>query len=346
MAVLDIQKVRKYYGKIKAVDGIDLKTEEGELLALLGSSGSGKSTLMRMIAGLEQPTEGDILIDDNSVVGIPPRNRNVAMVFQSYALYPHMSVRENIVFPLKCHRIPKDTWPKRLQWAISVLGIEHLMDRRPGRLSGGEKQRVALARALVRDPELFIFDEPLSALDAQVRNVARSELRDVHERTGITTLYVTHDQLEALGLGDRVVVMSKGRIRQLGTPEELYAKPADLFVASFIGNPPMNLIDRGERILGVRAEHLVYAKESHIVDSGLTLTLRIHQMEFLGSEWLAYGYEKDRDDQSQIVVRVSPDLGEKIKPDDVLDFEAEKRHVKIFDATSEKLIDDGSQHQH
>ena len=338
MAVLKLENLKKHYGKIQAVNGINLETKEGELLALLGASGSGKTTLMRMVAGLEQPSEGDILIDDVSVVGIPPRHRNVAMVFQSYALYPHMTVKDNITFPLKSRKIPRESWDKRIEWAVSILSISHLLERRPTKLSGGEKQRVALARALVREPELFIFDEPLSALDAQVRNVARAELRDLQKRTGITTLYVTHDQLEALGLGDRVVVMKDGVIRQIGTPAELYDKPADLFVASFIGNPPMNLIDRGDKVLGVRAEHLVLHDKGETPASSITLTLRTEQREYLGSEWLIYGFEAN-ESRGRVVVRLPQDQGEIIKIGEPAKFFAERRHDKYFDKASGSLVE-------
>ena len=338
MAVLEVKGLKKHYGKIIAVDGIDLEAGEGELLALLGASGSGKTTLMRMIAGLEQPSAGDILIDGRSVVGIPPRHRNVAMVFQSYALYPQMTVRSNIIFPLKARGVPKDAWKEKIDWAVSMLGIEHLLDRRPTRLSGGEKQRVALARALVRDPELFIFDEPLSALDAKVRSVARAELHDLQKRTATTTLYVTHDQLEALGLGDRVVVMNQGLVRQIGSPAELYARPADLFVAGFIGNPPMNLIERDNEVLGVRPEHLLPKDEAGALDGGFTLRLRIDQLEYLGSEWLAYGFE-DRTDGGRIVARLSQDMGGVVKSGEKRDFVAAQRHVKRFDKTSGRLIE-------
>lgn len=338
MATLEVRGVKKHYGKIIAVDGIDLRAEEGELLALLGSSGSGKSTLMRMVAGLEQPSEGDIFIDGRSVLGIPPRRRNVAMVFQSYALYPQMTVRKNITFPLKARGIPKDKWQEKIDWVVSIFGIEHLLDRRPTRLSGGEKQRVALARALVRDPELFIFDEPLSALDAKVRNVARAELRDLQKRTGTTTLYVTHDQLEALGLGHRVVVMNQGRVRQIGTPEELYARPADLFVAGFIGNPPMNLIERDNKVLGVRPEHLLPKDQARGGDAGITLNLRIEQLEYLGAEWLAYGRE-DREGGGRVVVRLPQDMGGTVRNGEKYEFFSEQRHVKTFDKTSGRLIE-------
>ncbi|HVC28096.1 MAG TPA: ABC transporter ATP-binding protein [Gammaproteobacteria bacterium] len=334
MAVLRVENVKKYFGKLAAVDGVNIETREGELFALLGSSGSGKTTLMRMIAGLEQPSEGDILINGRSVVGVSPQHRNVAMVFQSYALYPHMSVRDNILFPLKSRNVPKEQWEQKVQWAISILGIEALLDRRPTKLSGGEKQRVALARALVRDPELFLFDEPLSALDAQVRNIARAELRDLQKRTGITTVYVTHDQVEALGLADRLAVMSKGRISQVGTPQEMYESPANLFVASFIGNPPMNLITRGERVMGIRPEHLMLQRNKPADVTGVTLSLRILLVEFMGSEYLVYGCEEGSEHQRQIVVRVEHSGGTVPGQGDVMEFFASKQDVKYFDKSS------------
>jgi len=342
MAVLKIRDLKRHYGKVTAVDGVDLETQEGEMLAILGPSGSGKTTLMRMLAGLEQPSAGDITLDGRSVVGIPPRKRNVAMVFQSYALYPHMSVHENILFPLKSHKVPRAHWAEKVDWAVDTLGIRHLLERRPDRLSGGEKQRVALARALVRDPELFLFDEPLSALDAQVRNIARAELRDLHARTRITTLYVTHDQVEALGLGDRIAVMNGGRVRQLGTPEALYFDPADLFVASFIGNPPMNLLHRGETVLGIRAEHFVPREQAREPQTALTFRIRIDQLEFLGSEWLAYGFDEAGNDESRLVVRLPQSRGDQVRAGQVHEFLVARQHVKAFDAhTGQRRADTG-----
>ena len=334
MAVLRVENVKKYFGKLAAVDGVNVETREGELFALLGSSGSGKTTLMRMIAGLEQPSEGDILINGRSVVGVSPQHRNVAMVFQSYALYPHMSVRDNILFPLRARKVPKEQWEQKVQWAISILGIEALLERTPTKLSGGEKQRVALARALVREPELFLFDEPLSALDAQVRNIARAELRDLQKRTGITTVYVTHDQVEALGLADRLAVMSKGRISQIGTPKEMYESPANLFVASFIGNPPMNLITRGERVMGIRPEHLNLQRDKPADATGVTLKLRIQLIEFMGSEYLVYGREEQGEHQRQIVARLEHSGGKVPVQGEVAEFFAAKQHVQYFDKST------------
>lgn len=289
MAILETRALKKYFGRIRAVDGIDLTSEDGELLAILGPSGSGKSTLMRMVAGLEEPSAGDILVDGRSIVGVPPKRRNVAMVFQSFALYPHMNVRENIRFPLVARKVPAEQQQEKLDWVTEILEIGDLLERRPTRLSGGQMQRVALARALVRDPELFVFDEPLSSLDAQIRSQARGELRELHDRTRITTLYVTHDQLEAMGLADRVAVIHEGRIRQLGTPRELYHDPADLFVAGFIGDPPMNLLEVGDAIVGARPEHMLAADSTSRDDIAFDLEVEIEHLEFLGAEWLIYG---------------------------------------------------------
>ena len=237
-----------------AVDHVDLATEEGEYLVLLGPSGCGKTTLLRMIAGLEQPTVGEVRIDGDLVNGLPPRARRIAMVFQSYALYPHKTVRQNIVFPLKAEKLPTEKRDEKVAWAAELLGLAHLLDRRPRQLSGGERQRVALARALVREPSVFLLDEPLSNLDAKLRAVARDDLKDFHERVGTTTIYVTHDQVEAMGMGDRIVVMLDGEVRQVGPPQAVYERPADTFVATFLGSPPMNLIPRGDDIVGFRPE--------------------------------------------------------------------------------------------
>lgn len=289
MAVLQTRALKKHFGQIIAVDGIDLIAEDGELLAILGPSGSGKSTLMRVVAGLEQPDAGDVLVDGRSVVGIPPKRRNVAMVFQSFALYPHMSVRENIRFPLAARKVPEAEQNKKIAWVSQILDIDDLLMRRPTRLSGGQMQRVALARALVRDPNLFVFDEPLSSLDAQIRSQARGELRELLDRTRITTFYVTHDQVEALGLADRVAVIHRGRLHQVGTPQELYDDPVDLFVAGFIGDPPMNLFNLGDVIVGARPEDIVSTDGADGQDVALKLDIEIEHLEFLGAEWLIYG---------------------------------------------------------
>jgi len=214
MAQVGTRDLKKYFDKVKAVDGVDLTTKEGEFLVLLGPSGCGKTTLLRMIAGLERPSAGKILIDDQVVNELPPRARKVAMVFQSYALYPHMTVFNNIAFPLKAQGVPRDQWKQKVETAASMFGINRFLDRKPRELSGGERQRVALARAMVREPSVFLFDEPLSNLDAKLRHSARYELKRFQREIGITTIYVTHDQVEAMGLGDRIAVMSEGRVKQ------------------------------------------------------------------------------------------------------------------------------------
>src|SRR4051795_3793327 len=241
MAIVETRQLRKIFADHNAVDGVDLVTREGEFLVLLGPSGCGKTTLLRMIAGLEKQTSGDIVIGGTVVNDLPPRARKIAMVFQSYALYPHMSVAKNIAFPLKAGGTPKDQIASKVQTAASMFGIERLLHRKPRQLSGGERQRVALARAMVREPAVFLLDEPLSNLDAQRRASARDELQQFQRNIGTTTIYVTHDQVEAMGMGDRIAVMDKGKIRQLGTPRDIYDDPADTFVATFLGSPPMNL---------------------------------------------------------------------------------------------------------
>src|SRR5438270_281669 len=236
MAIVEVRGLRKLYGEVVAVDGIDLASTEGEFLVLLGPSGCGKSTLLRTIAGLEEPTEGEVLIGGRVVNGLPPRYRKIAMVFQSYALYPHMSVFDNIAFPLKSQGMAAEQRREKVQWAAALFNIERLLRRKPRELSGGERQRVALARALVREPDVFLLDEPLSNLDAQLRAYARDELQQFQRRVQTTTIYVTHDQVEAMGMGDRIAVMYAGRIRQIGTPTEIYDEPADTFVATFLGS--------------------------------------------------------------------------------------------------------------
>lgn len=246
MARVELRGVVKKYGKIVAVDHVDLKISDGEFFTLLGPSGCGKTTTLRLVAGLEIPDEGEILIDDKVVNDLHPRDRDIAMVFQNYALYPHMTVFENIAFPLLARKkhlnISDEEIKKMVLETAKFLGIEELLDRYPGQLSGGQQQRVALARALVRKPKVWLLDEPLSNLDAKLRVVMRSELKKIQKTLGITTIYVTHDQVEAMAMSDRIAVMNKGKVLQVGTPDDLYYRPADTFVATFIGSPPMNLV--------------------------------------------------------------------------------------------------------
>ncbi len=342
MATLELRGLKKKYGKLYAVDGIDLAIKEGEFLAILGPSGCGKSTTMRMIAGLEQPSEGDVLIGGKQVTRLPPRERNVSMVFQSYALYPHMTVTENIAFPLKARGVPRAERDTKIKWAAGMLGIESLLQRKPGRLSGGEKQKVALARSLVRDPALFIFDEPLSSLDAQVRTMARSELRLLHDRTGVTTVYVTHDQVEALGMGDRIAIMQRGRVRQLGTPQELYDSPADTFVAGFLGSPPMNLLERGGQIVGFRPEHFLPALPGSVADDGvLSLQVRVERLEFLGADWLIYGALEGGAHEEKVLSKLPPGVAGTLQEGELREFRVERARLRCFDPTTGLRVDDG-----
>ncbi len=243
MASVELRDIRKSYASLDVIHGISLDITDGEFIALVGPSGCGKSTLLRMIAGLEEITDGDILIGDKVVNGMTPRERNIAMVFQSYALYPHMTVAENMGFNLKLAGQPKNVIDERVAEAARMLDLGKLLDRKPSQLSGGQRQRVAMGRAVVRNPAVFLFDEPLSNLDAKLRVQMRSEIKALHQKVGTTSIYVTHDQIEAMTLADRVVVLNHGRIEQQGTPLELYKTPANLFVAAFIGSPAMNLIE-------------------------------------------------------------------------------------------------------
>src|SRR5713226_7418380 len=288
MATVETKSITKSFDGGNAVDGINLLVREGEFLVFLGPSGSGKSTLLRMIAGLEIPTAGDILIGGRIVTELPPRARNIAMVFQSYALYPHLSVFKNIAFPLEAQRLAREEINKKVEWAASLFGIQRLLARKPRQLSGGERQRVALARAVVREPVVFLLDEPLSNLDAKLRTSARDELKQLQRRLGTTTIYVTHDQIEAMGLGDRIAVLNHGKIHQLGTPHEIYGYPADIFAATFIGSPPMNLIEDGKTWIGFRPEAFL-PKEIEPSGDNVDFAFRITRIEYLGADRLVYG---------------------------------------------------------
>ncbi|PKR90511.1 sugar ABC transporter ATP-binding protein [Pleomorphomonas diazotrophica] len=313
MSALVVDNIRKSFGDVETLKGIDISLESGEFLVLLGASGCGKSTLLNIIAGLAEPTGGDIRLNDRSLIGVHPKDRDIAMVFQSYALYPNLSVRRNIGFGLEMRKVPVAERKKAVLEAARLLQIEPLLDRRPSQLSGGQRQRVAIGRALVRNPKLFLFDEPLSNLDAKLRMEMRTELKRLHQMMKTTVVYVTHDQIEAMTLATRIAVMRNGQIEQLGTPEEIYNRPATLYVATFVGAPPMNLldvlaIDRGLQVtgsdtviplpaallaslprdrnikLGIRPE--CFRTEA---EGGLPLTLRCEVVELTGPELILSG---------------------------------------------------------
>jgi len=242
MPGIKVVNLKKHFGKVKAVDGINFEVEDGEFVALLGPSGCGKTTTLLMLAGIYKPTSGEIFFDSKLVNDVPPKYRKIGMVFQNYALYPHMNVFENIAFPLKALKLPKDEIRKKVIEISERMFIKEILDRKPTQISGGQQQRVALARALVKEPEILLFDEPLSNLDANLRMLMRAEIKRLQSELQITSVYVTHDQAEAMTMASRIAVFSFGKIVQYGTPDEIYDKPANMFVASFIGNPPMNFL--------------------------------------------------------------------------------------------------------
>jgi multiple sugar transport system ATP-binding protein len=332
--VVEVRELKKHYdgGDVHAVDGVDFRTERSEYLVLLGPSGCGKTTLLRTLAGLEQPTEGEVLIGGNVVNGLPPRARQIAMVFQSYALYPNKNVLSNITFPLKAEKMDKEERGKKAEWAAELLGIGHLLSRKPRHLSGGERQRVALARALVREPSVFLLDEPLSNLDAKLRASARDELRQFQQRLGTTTIYVTHDQVEAMGLGDRIAVMYEGRIRQIGAPGEVYDNPADTFVATFLGSPPMNLLERDDHLLGFRPESFFPAELVPGEDNRATVDFRVTRVENLGGERHVYGTVAGIDEETKVISRLPATVDTPIEPDGTYDFAVHERNLRFFDS--------------
>jgi multiple sugar transport system ATP-binding protein len=331
---VEVRGLRKRYdrGDVLAVDGVDIQTREGEYLVLLGPSGCGKTTLLRTIAGLEEATEGEVLIGGNVVNGLPPRARQVAMVFQSYALYPHKTVLENIAFPLKAEKMRKEQRESRAHWAAELLGIEPLLARKPRQLSGGERQRVALARALVREPSVFLLDEPLSNLDAKLRASARDELKQFQERVGTTTIYVTHDQAEAMGLGDRIAVMYQGKLRQIGPPREVYEDPADTFVATFLGAPPMNLVERDDHLLGFRPENLLPAELVSGDGNRVTAPLEIARIEYLSGDRHIYGTLTGIGQPTRVIARLPATVTTPLEAGDTRQFAVHEQDLRYFDA--------------
>ena len=338
MATVETRGVKKYYGDVVAVNGVDLVTKDGEFLVLLGPSGCGKTTLLRMIAGFETPSAGELVIAGEVVNDLPPRARKIAMVFQSYALYPHMTVFKNIAFPLKAQRVAKAAIPQKVEWAATLFGIGHLLHRKPRELSGGERQRVALARALVREPAVFLLDEPLSNLDAQLRASARDELQQFQRRIGTTTIYVTHDQVEAMGLGDRIAVMRAGTVRQIGTPQEIYHEPADTFVARFVGSPPMNLVQHQNYILGFRPEHFLPEGTQNGKGMVATFSFRVTRVEYLGADRLLYGTLRGAFADQKVIARLPSTVTTSIEPETSYDFTVEDKELKFFDPSTELRI--------
>ena len=301
MASITLQNIVKEYGTgakaVPVIHNLNAQISDGEFVVIVGPSGCGKSTLLRMVAGLEEITGGNISIGDRVVNDLEPAERDIAMVFQNYALYPHMSVFDNMAYGLKIAKLPLEDIKKRVDKAAGILELSHLLQRKPRELSGGQRQRVAMGRALVRQPQVFLFDEPLSNLDAKLRAQTRLEIQSLHRELGITSLFVTHDQVEAMTLAQRMMVMNAGRLEQFASPAEVYARPASTFVASFIGAPPMNLLKQAPggrvgRILGIRPEHLEVSSEGW--------PLRVTAVELLGAERLIY----TQLGQEQVIVRV------------------------------------------
>ena len=291
MASISLRKLVKRYGTgaaaVQVINGIDAEVSDGEFVVIVGPSGCGKSTLLRMVAGLEEITSGELRIGERVVNDVEPARRDIAMVFQNYALYPHMSNYDNMAYGLKIAKVPKDEIRARVDKAAKILELSHLLDRKPRQLSGGQRQRVAMGRAIVRQPSVFLFDEPLSNLDAKLRAQTRIEIQKLHLELGITSLFVTHDQVEAMTLAQRMIVMNAGNMEQFGTPEEVYHTPATTFVASFIGSPPMNLLQKVPGcqkglIMGIRPEHI----DIGIGDTGWQA--KVDTVELLGAERLVY----------------------------------------------------------
>jgi sn-glycerol 3-phosphate transport system ATP-binding protein len=318
MAAISLRNVVKRYGKgkqeLQVIHGVSAEVADREFIVIVGPSGCGKSTLLRMVAGLEEVSGGQIAIGNRVVNELEPAERDIAMVFQNYALYPHMSVFDNMAYGLKIRRMPSDEIKVRVDKAAGILELGHLLDRKPRQLSGGQRQRVAMGRAIVRQPQVFLFDEPLSNLDAKLRAQTRLEIQKLHRELGITSLFVTHDQVEAMTLAQRMIVMNAGRMEQFGTPEQVYHRPASTFVASFIGSPPMNLLKaapggRAGAILGIRPEHLDIGADGW--------EARVETVELLGAERLVYA----RLGGEQIIVRTeeqhaapAPDSTIRVKP--------------------------------
>jgi multiple sugar transport system ATP-binding protein len=354
MAGVSFTKVAKRYGPVSVIEDLDLDIRDHEFMVLVGPSGCGKSTALRMIAGLEEISDGQIAIGDRVVNDLQPKDRDVAMVFQSYALYPHMTVRENIEFGLKIRKMPKDEMTRRVDEAADTLGIRQLLDRKPKQLSGGQRQRVAVARAIVRNPSVFLFDEPLSNLDAKLRVQMRAEITKLQQRLQTTAVYVTHDQVEAMTMGHRIAVMKDGRIQQVGTPLEVYDRPANVFVAQFIGTPPMNFFRAtitGGRLEGTKFS-IPLPKAHAALASGLNVLVGIRPENILEPQRIGRGDTARISGEVEIVepighvaivharvgdelVVASFDSHNMPKTGQAMEFVVELDEIHLFDATTE-----------
>lgn len=354
MAELSLQSVRKSFGSIDVIKGIDLEINHGEFMVFVGPSGCGKSTLLRLVAGLESPSDGEVFIDGKDVTDAEPYDRGIAMVFQSYALYPHMSVAENMGFALRLQKQSKQAQRTAVEHAAEILQIQHLLDRKPAQLSGGQRQRVAIGRAIVRDPKVFLFDEPLSNLDAELRVQMRLEIARLHKELGATMIYVTHDQTEAMTMADRIVVMRDGVVEQIGSPTNLYDDPDGQFVAGFIGSPKMNFIpciavgpneismagatiilpelqttleDGSSYTLGVRPEHLQAA-------TGPTINMNIDAIEQLGSTAFVHGDVSSGEQTTRIVVELRD---QRPKPNDLVQIAFDTSRLYLFGSDKQRI---------
>jgi multiple sugar transport system ATP-binding protein len=361
MATVTFDHVTKRYGAVAAVSDFSLEIADGEFMVLVGPSGCGKTTSLRMIAGLEEITEGTLRIGDRVVNDVAAKDRDIAMVFQSYALYPHMSVRDNMAFGLKLRKLPKQDIEKRVNDAAGILGLEKLLDRKPKELSGGQRQRVALGRAIVREPAVFLMDEPLSNLDAKLRVQTRAEIARLHQRMGTTFVYVTHDQVEAMTMGTRIAVMADGLLQQVGTPQELYDRPRNRFVAGFIGSPAMNFasleisdgrmkgsgfdfpvptrfrdaVGSGSRriVAGFRPEHFELGGQ----DEGLVVRAKADVVEYLGNEELLHVTVAGHD--ADVIALV--DASNNVRSGDILDLRIPAQKLHLFDADSGEALTAG-----
>lgn len=366
MAQVFLKSVRKVFEKLEVVHGINLEIQHNEFVVLVGPSGCGKSTTLRMIAGLEEISDGEIVIGDRVVNDVPPKDRDIAMVFQNYALYPHMTVFENMSFGLRLRKAPKEEIRRRVQQAAEILNISELLDRRPKQLSGGQRQRVAMGRAIVRNPEVFLFDEPLSNLDAKLRVQMRTEIKKIHQRVQTTVIYVTHDQVEAMTLADRIVVMNHGNIEQVGSPHEMYETPSTRFVAGFIGSPAMNFIPcrivqgNGDNsldvelnnlklpvpksltkhyqpctgqdmIFGIRPEHLT-EKRQHTAPGQCDFSSRVNVLEPMGMDTMVF----IDINQADVCVRANP---KEVRPvGQAMEFTVEMERMHLIDPSTDKVV--------